>query len=136
MGAITNALSFALNVIIVPPVNIRPLKIHTLSDMFARLFRRTPKHTPIPQSDTESLDNETLLPSSSRSSLTLKPFSGPKSEYQVALKTLIICSVVYLSAGVWIADSVRKAEFVIDADEFCINHVSQYCQLSCRKSGE
>jgi hypothetical protein len=105
-------------------------------DMFARLFRKTPKHTPIPQRDTESLHNERLLPSSSRPSLTLKPSSGPKSEYQIALKTLIICSVVYLGAGFWIADSVRKAKFVIDADEFCINHVSQYCQLSCYKSGK
>ena len=102
--------------------------IHTMLTMFASLFRKVPKHARLPQSDTESLDNETLLPASSSTSLTLKPSPRPNFEYQVALKTLIVCSVVYLSAGFWIAHSVRKAKFVTDADEFCIHHVSQYCR--------
>lgn len=51
----------------------------------------------------------------------------------MALKTLMVCSVVYLIVGLWVVYSVRKAEFVFDADDFCINHVSQYCMsLSCQ----
>lgn len=116
------------------------LKDHNMLDFFTHLFRRTSKHARLPQSDTESLDNETLLPSSSsssRSPLTLKPSSRPRFEYQVALKTLIVCSVVYLCAGFWVAYGVRKAEFVEDADEFCMNYVSQYCKFSsCKCRGE
>ena len=97
-------------------------------NFFTGLFRRTSKRARFNQNDTETLDNETLLPPSSRPFLTVEPSSCPKFEYQVALKTLIVCSVVYLSAGFWIAYGVRKAEFVEDADEFCINHVSQYCE--------
>ncbi|KAJ4985943.1 tat pathway signal sequence [Stagonosporopsis vannaccii] len=94
--------------------------------IFTRLFRRMPKHTHLPQSDTEDSDNETLLPASSSVSHASKPCPQAIFEYQVALKTLIVCSVVYLSVGFWIAYGVRKAEFVTDADDFCINHVSQY----------
>ena len=109
-------------------------KARTILIMFARLFRRTIKRNRLSQSDNESLDDETLLPSSSTTSLMLKPILPPLNfEYQVVLKTLMVCSVVYLSVGVWIAHTVRRAEFVTDADEFCIHHVSQYCKTSCRR---
>lgn len=99
--------------------------------MFARLFRKAPKHSRLPQSDTENLDNETLLPSSLSTSLSpLKAIPlHSRAEYRVALKSFILCTVVYLSVGVWIAFSVRRAVFVTDADEFCIGHVSQYCKV-------
>ncbi|KZM24528.1 uncharacterized protein EKO05_0008690 [Ascochyta rabiei] len=98
--------------------------------MLARLFRSAPKHARarLSRSEAESLDNETLLSSpSSAPSLSSKQSSpGPGLEYQVALKTLVICSVVYLSAGFWIALSVRKTHMVTDADAFCMSHISQY----------
>lgn len=102
--------------------------------IFVRLFRRAPKHSRLPQNDAESLDDETLLPSSSTTSSSRKATSPHvKSEFQVALKTFLVCSVVYLSTGIWIAHSVRKAEFVTNADQFCINFVSQYCNASPRR---
>ncbi len=102
--------------------------------MFARLFRRSPEHAHLPQSDDEGSDNDTLLPNSSDLP-KIKHFTRTKSEYQVALRTLIICSIVYLSAGLWIVHSVRSAEFVIDADDFCIHHVSRYCTCPFRNLG-
>lgn len=94
-------------------------------------FRKTSRHARLTQSDAESIDNETLLPSAPATLLTPRTSTpGRHKEYQVALKTLVICSVVYLSTGFWIAHSVRKAEFVTDADGFCIRHISQYCKLS------
>ncbi|KAF1926742.1 uncharacterized protein M421DRAFT_6655 [Didymella exigua CBS 183.55] len=93
--------------------------------MLTRLFRRAPNHTRLTQSDTESLDSDTLLQSLT-TSLAPKISPFPDAEYQAAFKTLVICSVVYLSIGFWIARSVREADFVTDPDEFCINHVNQY----------
>lgn len=94
---------------------------------FARFFRRAPRHSHLPQIDTESLDSDTLLPSST-TSLTLKSSPLTNVEYRVAYRTLAICSVVYLSIGFWIVHSVREAEFITNPDEFCINYVNQYCE--------
>jgi hypothetical protein len=113
----------------ISPPNDPQLVVCTMLASLSRFFRRTPKHSRLPQIDTESLDSDTLLHGST-TSLTLKKFPFPNVEYQVAFKTLVICSVVYLSIGFWIAHSVHEADFVTDADKFCINHVNQYCQLS------
>ncbi|KAF3049921.1 hypothetical protein E8E11_008955 [Didymella keratinophila] len=91
----------------------------------ARVFRRAPKHNHLAQSDTERLDSDTLLPSST-TSLTLKSSPTTNAEHRTAYKTLAICSVVYLGIGFWIVHSVRDTEFVTNPDEFCINHVNQY----------
>jgi hypothetical protein len=94
-----------------------------------RIFNRAPKHSPFTQSDTESLDSEILLPSST-TSLTSKS-SPTNAEYRTAYKTLAICNVVYLSIGFWIVHSVRETEFVTNPDEFCNNHVNHYCKETC-----
>ncbi|KAH6642668.1 hypothetical protein C7974DRAFT_301550 [Boeremia exigua] len=93
---------------------------------FSHLFRRAPKHTRLPQSDDEILEDETLVPAPPLTPFTNRPSPRPNYEYQVALRTLVICSVVYLSAGFWIAFSTRRIEFVTNADEFCMHHISQH----------
>lgn len=92
------------------------------------LFRRRASDARLSQNELESLDSEALMPVPSSTLRTPKPSHRPNLELQVALRTLLICSVVYLSVGFWIAHSIRKAEFVSDADEFCMHHVSQYCR--------
>jgi hypothetical protein len=94
--------------------------------VLTRIFRRAPNHSPIFQSDTETLDSDTLLPSST-TSLKLES-SLTNVEYRVAYRTLAICSVLYLGTGFWIVHSVRETEFVTNPDEFCIYHVNQYCK--------
>lgn len=114
-------------------LDARNLGVHKLT-MFARLLRSVRNR--LSHSQTEDLDNETLLPASSTASLTLETArEKSKTEYWVALRTLLVCSIVYLSAGLWIAHSVRKVEFVTNADEFCIGHVSQYCGSGESKNG-
>lgn len=91
------------------------------------MFRRGPKHSHFYQIDTKSLfDSDTLLPSST-TSLTRKASPLTSVECRVAYRTLAICSVLYLSIGLWIVQSVGEAELVTNPDEFCINHVNQYC---------
>lgn len=99
--------------------------------MFVGLFRARPKHTRLPQQDMESFDNEGLLPpSSSSTSLTLKPTPIDRStrDVQVAVKTLAVCTVMYLSAALWIAFSIQETAFVANADQLCLRHVSLYCE--------
>ena len=107
--------------------------------MFAGLFRNRSKHTHIPQHDPESFDSETLLPSSSSStSLTIKPAALDRSsrDLKVAVQTLVLCTLVYLSAALWIAWSVQRTTFVSNADKFCLHHVSLYCRFSAQRLKE
>jgi hypothetical protein len=99
--------------------------------MFARLFRSRPKHkhAPLPQADSESLDSETLLPSSPSTATLLhrtKDADPSNHDVKIAVRTLILCTVVYLGAGLWLASSYRHATVVADADAFCMNHISRY----------
>jgi hypothetical protein len=97
--------------------------------MFANLFRTRPKHSRLPQRDSESDDSETLLPPSS-SPLPRKTSALDRSsrDLRVAVKTLVLCTIVYLGAGLWIAYSFQNATLVADADGFCMHHVSRYCK--------
>lgn len=98
--------------------------------MFACLFRK-PKFAPVPQTD-----NETLLPSSSStSSLPLEKANDDRKtgDLRVAVNTFVLSTAVYITVGVWIALSARSGTFVWDADDFCINHVSQYCKCSANE---
>ncbi|KAF1938481.1 hypothetical protein EJ02DRAFT_425704 [Clathrospora elynae] len=93
------------------------------------IFRTRPRHTRLPQRDSESHDDDTLLPSSSSStSLTLKPAVLERSsrDVRVAVKTLVLCTIVYVGAAMWIAFSVQRTTFVADPDDFCLHHVSHY----------
>lgn len=49
-------------------------------------------------------------------------------DVQIAVRTLVLCTVVYLGAAIWIIFSVRNTSFVADADNFCLNHISRYCE--------
>ena len=94
-------------------------------------LRPRQRHTRLLQADSETLDSDTLLASSSSSTLdTLKPDHPDRTnrDVRVALKTLALCSLVYVGAAVCVALSVRKTIFVVDADEFCLHHVSRYCK--------
>lgn len=77
---------------------------------------------------TKDEDSENLL-SSSSSSIQFKT-DEPKSEsnVRVAVKTTILCTIVYFTVGLWMAFSVRNERFVSNVDEFCINHISLYCE--------
>lgn len=102
--------------------------------MFANLLpnRIKHKHTRLPQRDSESHDSDTLLPSDpSAPSLPLKTSALDRSsrDIRVAVKTLVLCSIIYLGAGLWLGLSVRNAAFVPDADDFCMHHVSRYCKF-------
>jgi hypothetical protein len=102
--------------------------------MFANLFqsRLKHKHTRLPQRDSESVDNETLLPSDPlTASLPLKTIALDRSsrDIRIAVKTLLLSTIVYLGVGLWLAYGIRNAAVVTDADDFCIHHVSRYCKL-------
>jgi hypothetical protein len=100
--------------------------------MFTNLLQNRPKHkhTRLPQRDSESLDSDNLLPSDlSTTSLPLKTSTLERSarDIRVAVKTLVICSTVYLGVALWLGLSVRNAAVVSEADDFCMHHVSRYC---------
>jgi hypothetical protein len=101
--------------------------------MFASLFRtRTqPKHSRVPQQEQESLDSDTLLPSSSSvESCQPKASALDRSSHDVkiAVKTLVLSTIVYLGVGLWLASSIRNATVVADVDDLCLHHVSHYCK--------
>jgi hypothetical protein len=101
--------------------------------MLANLFRtrNNPKHSRLPQQDSESLDSNRLLPSSPpTASCLLKDtvLDRSRRDVSIAVKTLIISTVVYLGAGLWLVSSFRNATFVADVDDVCLHHVSRYCK--------
>jgi hypothetical protein len=94
------------------------------------IFRTPQTHAALPQRDSES-DSDTLLPASSSStSLGLKPtiYGHPSRDVRLAVRTLILCTIVYVGGAIWIAWSVNKSNFVSNPDDFCIHHVSKYCK--------
>ena len=94
-------------------------------------FRVRHEHIRLPQRESESHDSDTLLPASSSStSLTLKPILSSHSsrDVQVAMRTLILCTIVYVGAATWIAFSTNKITLLANADDFCIHHISRYCK--------
>ena len=110
--------------------------------MFIDLLRSTKtKHTRLPQQDSDSLDSEALLSSSpSATSLPLKASFVDQSgrDLKVAVKTLILSSVVYLGVGLWLLLSIRNAAILRSVDDICMDHVSRYCKSftwDCDRSG-
>lgn len=99
--------------------------------MFEKLLRTRSKRARLPQKDDESLDSETLLPSSpSVASLPSKIGVVDRSDrdLRVAVKTLLVCTIVYVTAGLCILYSMQNAAFIADADDFCMHHVSRDCK--------
>ena len=101
--------------------------------MFSNLFRSQPKHkhARLAKRNSESLDSDTLLPSQpSTESLPLKAkvLEQSSRDAKIAVRTLILSSIVYLGVGLWLASSVRRTTVVADADDFCLHHVSRYCK--------
>jgi hypothetical protein len=93
------------------------------------IFRTRPKHTHLPQRDAES-DSDTLLPASASStSQGLKPnaYRHTSRDVRIAVRTLILCTIVYVGGAIWIALSVNQTNSVADLDDVCIHHVSKYC---------
>ncbi|EFQ91715.1 hypothetical protein CFE70_007643 [Pyrenophora teres f. teres 0-1] len=93
------------------------------------IFHRRYEHTWLPQRDSESHDSATLLPTSSSStSLTIKPFVSSRSsrDIQVAARTLILCTIAYVGAAIWMAFGMSKMPLLANPDEFCIHHISRY----------
>ncbi|RII24742.1 hypothetical protein CUC08_Gglean011754 [Alternaria sp. MG1] len=93
------------------------------------ILRNRPRHERLLQRDSESHDDDTLLPgSSSSTSLTLKSQANERSsrDVQVAVRTLIACTIVYVGAAMWIAFTVNGSNLITDPDDFCIHHVSRY----------
>jgi hypothetical protein len=102
--------------------------------MFANFFRTRPKHkhAPLPQRDSECLDTETLLSSSpSEASLpdNTRALSRSSRDIRIAVRTLALCTVIYLGAGLWLISSLRYDIFVADVDDTCLHHVSRYSPL-------
>jgi hypothetical protein len=90
--------------------------------LFMYLTRpRLPKYTLSPR-DTEQEAAEHLLDRSPPSTANAPP--TPRS---IALRILLISTTIYLAALAALAYSVRHMPFVVDANEFCIGHVVQYC---------
>jgi hypothetical protein len=101
--------------------------------MFASLFRTRAKHARLPQGDSESNDSETLLSSDSSSPQSTKAIDRSSRDIRVAVKAILLCTLVYIGAGAWIAYSVQNATFVADADDFCMHRVSRYCKSTNKK---
>lgn len=95
------------------------------------LFHRDPKYSH--PTDDDSLDHETLLSDPSSPPIPPKPSHQPHSSLSVALTTLLLCSVVYISVGFWVVHSALKAKTVTDADERCMHLISSYCKLYSAK---
>ncbi|KAL6708353.1 hypothetical protein ACN47E_003277 [Coniothyrium glycines] len=93
-----------------------------------RFFRPRPKQAQLLEREGDLSDNEALLPLSSPSSNIAKSIllDRPSRDIQIAIRTLVLCTIVYFGAAIWITYSVRKSVFVTNADDFCIHHVSQY----------
>lgn len=97
--------------------------------MYAML---NPFRTRLPHPDSDSLDSDTLLPSSA--SATLEHRKRPRMDrhgrgIQIAVRTLVLCTVIYFGAALWVGFGVRKMSiFVADADSFCMHHDSLYCE--------
>ncbi|CAN9366594.1 unnamed protein product [Alternaria alternata] len=93
------------------------------------ILRNRPRHERLLQRDSESHDDDTLLPgSSSSTSLTLKSQANERlsRDVQVAVRTLIACTIVYVGAAMWIAFTVNGSNLITGPDDFCIHHVSRY----------
>lgn len=105
----------------------RPFTRHLIMFNF---LRSRAEHSRLSRRDSETHYSDTLLPSSSSSSLTLKAavLKHSSRDVQVAVWTLVMCTIVYIGAAIWIAFNMGTS-FVADADDFCIHHVSQYCKL-------
>lgn len=102
--------------------------------MFTNLFRtqRKHKHTRVAQRDSESLDSDTLLnslPSDEKLLLKTQTLERSSRDIKVAVRTLILSSIVYVGVGLWLVYSIHDATIVSDADDFCLHHVSRYCEL-------
>jgi hypothetical protein len=101
--------------------------------MFNNLFRSQPKHkhARLAQRDSESLDSDTLLQSQpSTESLPTKArvLDQSSRDIKIAVRTLILSSIIYLGVGLWLTSSIRNTTVVADADDFCLHHVSRYCK--------
>jgi hypothetical protein len=96
--------------------------------LFTYLTRpQLPKH-PLGPRDTEQEAAEHLLHFPSPSSSSSPPTSNaPPTPRCIVLRTLLVSTAIYLAALAALAYSVRHTPFVVDADEFCIGHVVQYC---------
>lgn len=75
-------------------------------------------------------DSEALL---SPSLATSPPLQNGKRdphdhEIRVALQTAVLCTAVCLGVGIWLGFLLKGVRFVAGADDFCINHVQQYCK--------
>lgn len=100
-------------------------------------FSRRHKHTQVPQRDSESLDSDTLLLSSSSSTADAKSVLHDRSsrDLEVAVRTFVLTTVIYLGLAVWVVFSVRQTSFVSNPDDFCLHHIARYCECP-RKSSE
>ncbi|KAL6173035.1 hypothetical protein ACJQWK_02168 [Exserohilum turcicum] len=93
------------------------------------MFSSRLNHNRLPRRDSENQDSEALLPgSSSSASLPLKPGPPDRSsrDVRIAVRTLVLCTIVYVGATLWITSKVNKATLIANPDDFCIHHVSQY----------
>jgi hypothetical protein len=101
--------------------------------MFDRVLGRSLKRNRDQQKESE--DHEALLPSASDSDL---PGGSPRRAYDerattIAVRTALLCTAAYLGITIWFGFILNGTHFVADADDFCVNHVSEYCRLWCRK---
>ena len=111
--------------------NAREVSTLTMLTTVKNLFHRQPTYSH--PGDDDSLDHETLLSEPSSPPIPPKPSHKPHSPLSVALTTLLLCSVLYISAGFWVVRSSFKAKTVTDADEWCMHLISSYCKLYCAK---
>jgi hypothetical protein len=102
--------------------------------MFASFFRTQPKHehARLTQQDSDNLDSDTLLPSeqSVPKLLETRALERSSRDIRIAVKTLVLSTVVYFGAGLWLVLGIQNATIVSNADDFCMHHVSRYCKLS------
>lgn len=95
-----------------------------------KIFNRQPKHDCLHRRDSESQDSDSLLPIPSSGSPPLKPspLYRPSRDTWVAVRVHVLCTIVYAGATLWIAFHVNRTTSIVNADEFCIHHISQYCK--------
>lgn len=98
--------------------------------MLARLFRK--EHSPEDRRDDE--DTETLLPDSSNSPANISTVRKSKvrenRDREIAIRTLLLCTVVYAAAGMCMALGMGSNTLVEAADRYCLDYISHYCKSS------
>ncbi|KAF2178994.1 hypothetical protein K469DRAFT_674598 [Zopfia rhizophila CBS 207.26] len=94
--------------------------------MFGNLWRETEYNRVVQKGD-----SEVLLPSSSTTSLALQDVNNTRRSWSmdIALLVVLLSGGLTLLLALWVGLRWMGAHIVLDPDNFCISHISQYSPI-------